>query len=216
MKVNFAGAMPHVSKTQRNGGREIKKLLITGFEPFGGELINPSWEVVDRLPSEIKGYKLIKLRLPVTFGEAAKIAIKEAEEKRPDVIISIGQAGGRAAITPELVGINLRHAEIPDNGGHQPQDEPIINGGAAALFSTLPVRKMTEAIKASGLPSRVSYSAGAYVCNDLLYTLLSYFEGSKTRVGFIHIPYCPEQNKEPCMEVGKIVQGLMAAIEHMD
>lgn len=194
----------------------MKKLLITGFEPFGGETINPSWEAVNSLPEEINGYKLTKLKLPVTFGQAAEMAIKAAEELHPDVILCIGQAGGREAITPELVGINLRHADIPDNIGQMPKDESIIKGGAAARFSTLPVRRMAEAIKNSGLPARVSYSAGAYVCNDLLYTLLSHFEGSKTRVGFIHIPYAPEQGKEPSLEISKATKGLIIAIENMD
>ena len=194
----------------------MKKLLITGFEPFGGEEINPSWEAVKALPSEINGYKLIKLCLPVVFGEVAEMVIKEAEKEKPDVILSIGQAGGRAAITPELVAINLRHAKIPDNEGNQPKDEPIIQGGEAAYLSTLPVRKIAEANNASGVPSTLSYSAGAYVCNDLLYTLLSHFKESKTKVAFIHIPYCKEQEKEPSMNLTSIVKGLEIAIRNID
>ncbi len=194
----------------------MKQLLITGFEPFGGESINPSWEAVCRLPSEINGYLLTKLCIPVVFSEAAKCVIRTAQEISPDVILCIGQAGGRNAITPELVGINLRHASIPDNEGYQPQDQPIVTDGATAYFSTLPVRKMVEAVSACGVPAKVSYSAGAYVCNDVLYTLLRRFEDSKTRVGFIHIPYCTEQNKQPAMELGDIVKGLTLAIEHMD
>jgi pyroglutamyl-peptidase len=194
----------------------MKKLLITGFEPFGGETMNPSWEAVNSLPKETGGYEIIKLKLPVAFGRAGEMAIDAAKELHPDVILCIGQAGGREVITPELVGINLRHADIPDNAGRMPKDEPVIEGGAAAHFSTLPVRRMAEAIKDSGLPARVSYSAGAYVCNDLLYTLLSHFDGSKTRVGFIHIPYAPEQGKEPSLEISKATKGLIIAIENMD
>lgn len=194
----------------------MKKLLITGFEPFGGETMNPSWEAVSSLPEEINEYKITKLKLPVTFGQAAEVAIKAAEELRPDVILCIGQAGGREAITPELMGINLRHADIPDNIGQTPKDEPIIEGGTIARFSTVSVRRMTEAIRNYGLPARVSYSAGVYVCNDLLYTLLSYFDGSETRVGFIHIPYAPEQGKEPALEISKAAKGLIVAIENMD
>ena len=194
----------------------MKKLLITGFQPFGGESINPSWEAVSRLPSEINGYFLTKLLIPVVFGEAAAAIIAKAEEIRPDVILSVGQAGGRCDITPELVGINLRHASIPDNSGFQPKDESIEKGGETAYFSTLPVRKMADAINAVGIKSAVSYSAGAYVCNDVLYTLLSRFAGSKTRVGFIHIPYSFEQNKEPSMDIGDIIKGLTAAIENID
>ena len=194
----------------------MKKLLITGFEPFGGEEINPSWEAVRRLPDEIGEYALTKMRIPVVFGEAAELVTIEAERLRPDAILCIGQAGGRGAITPELVGINLRHATIPDNKGNQPKDEPIIKDGKAAYFSTLPMRKMAEAISSVGVASTVSYSAGAYVCNDLLYTLLSRFDGTKTKVGFIHIPYCTEQNKEPSMELSAIIKGICTATENMD
>ena len=194
----------------------MKKLLITGFEPFGGEEINPSWEAVSLLPGRINEYEITKLLIPVVFGVAADRVIEAASEICPDIIISVGQAGGRDAITPELLGINLRHASIPDNEGNQPKDEPIMAGGENAYFSTLPVRKMAEAVNASGIPSRVSYSAGAYVCNDLYYTLLSRFEGGGTRVGFIHIPYSVEQNKEPSMELDTIVRALIIAIESID
>ena len=194
----------------------MKKLLITGFEPFGGESINPSWEAVRRLPSEIGGYTLTKLLLPVVFGAAAEKAIKEATALQPNVVLCIGQAGGRNAITPEMIGINLRHASIPDNDGQQPLDEPILPQGDCAFFSTLPVRSISEKIQAEGIPSRVSYSAGAYVCNDLLYTLLAHFHGSETKVGFLHIPYSTEQNKEPSMDLNNIVKGLTIAIEALD
>ena len=194
----------------------MKKLLITGFEPFGGEEINPSWEAVKCLPPEINGYSLTKLLIPVVFGEAAEAVIKAADEICPDVVLCIGQAGGRNAITPELVGINLRHASIPDNNGCQPKDEPIAPCGDDACFSTLPVRRIAEAVNASGVPSRVSYSAGAYVCNDVLYSLLFHYKKSETRVGFIHIPYSNEQNKEPSMDMKNIIKGLIAAIENID
>lgn len=194
----------------------MKKLLITGFEPFGGEKINPSWEAVSRLADEINGYLLIKLLIPVLFGEAAEKIIKSAEKNLPDAILCIGQAGGRNAITPELVAINLRHAPIPDNNGYQPKDEKIINGGDSAYFSTLPVRKIAEKINAAAIPSHLSYSAGAYVCNDVLYTLLSRFENSRTKIGFIHIPYSAEQNKEPSMDINEIIKALTIAIENID
>ena len=193
----------------------MRKLLITGFEPFGGEEINPSWQAVLELPERVNDYTLTKLCLPVVFGEAAEKVLQSAAELSPDVIVCIGQAGGRAAITPELVGINLRHASIPDNNGNQPQDEPISQEGAAAYFSTLPVRKISTAIQDAGVASAVSYSAGAYVCNDLLYTLLSRFDGTKTQVGFIHVPYCNEQNKSPSMPLQDLVKGLIAAIKAM-
>ena len=193
----------------------MKKLLITGFEPFGGESINPAWEAVSLLPDKIGDFELIKLCIPVVFKVAAEKVINIATSISPDAILCIGQAGGRNAITPELVGLNLRHAPIPDNNGNQPIDEPIIANGANALFSTLPVRKIAQAIQKAGLPSQVSYSAGAYVCNEVLYTLLSHFEHSETKVGFIHIPYCTEQNKQPSMPLNDAIQGLKVAIENL-
>ena len=191
----------------------MKKLLITGFESFGGEELNPSWEAVCRLPDIIGDYALTKLRIPVVFGESANVILQKANELLPDVILCIGQAGGRNAITPEKVGINLRHASIPDNKGKQPQDESIIPNGATAYFSTLPIREMANAIQNLGIPSQVSYSAGTYVCNEVLYSLLAHFENTTTRVGFIHIPYCSEQNKTPSMPLDDICKGLTVAIE---
>ena len=194
----------------------MKNLLITGVEPFGGESINPSWEAVSRLPENIGEYKITKLLIPVVFGETAKYILEVANNLSPDVIISVGQAGGRNAITPEMVAINLRHASIPDNKGNQPQDTAIVQDGPTAYFTTLPVRKMSDAIKAQGIPSNVSYSAGAYVCNDVLYTLLDHFQNKNRRVGFIHIPYSKEQNKEPSMILDDIIKGLTIAIENID
>ena len=194
----------------------MKKLLITAFEPFGGEKINPSWEAVVRLPDTLHGYELTKLCLPVVFGEAAELAIGKAEELGADVLLFVGQAGGRRAITPELVAINLRYASIPDNKGNQPTDEPIIDGDSTAYFSTLPVRKMAEAIQSSGIPSAVSYSAGAYVCNEVLYRALSHFSKVPTRVGFIHVPYSEEQGKEPALSLTDMTSVLATAIRHLD
>lgn len=194
----------------------MKRLLITGFEPFGGEIINPSWEVVKSLPCAIGDYELTKLLLPVVFGLAAEKVLEASEEICPDVIVCIGQAGGRGEVTPELVGINLRHASISDNAGNKPQDEPIIEGGQAAYFSTIPVRKISEAISAEGVPSKVSYSAGAYVCNDLLYTLLNHYDGTSTRVGFIHIPYATEQEKTPSMSLSDMKKAIIKAVEAID
>ena len=194
----------------------MKKLLITGFEPFGGEDVNPSMEAVMRLPSQINGYSLTRIILPVVFGKAAETVISAADELHPDVILCIGQAGGRAAITPELVGINLRNASIPDHEHNKPSDEPVIAGGETAYFSTLPVRRIAQAIKDSGIPSNVSYSAGAYVCNDLLYALLAHFNGTDTRVGFINVPYSADQKKEPSMDINEIIRGLKIAIESLD
>ena len=191
----------------------MKRMLITGFEPFGGEQMNPSWEAVSLLPNSVGDYQLTKICVPVEFENAVNMVMETAKTVCPDVILCIGQAGGRCAITPELVGINLRHAEMPDNRGYQPKDEQIIPNGATAFFSTLPVRNIATAIQNAGIKSQVSYSAGAYVCNEVLYALLANFQDSDTKVGFIHIPYCPEQNKTPAMELSDAVKGLKIAIE---
>lgn len=191
----------------------MKKLLITGFEPFGGETVNPSWDAVSRLPDEIGEYLLTKLQIPVIFGISAQKVIDAARELRPDVILCIGQAGGRDAITPEMVGINLRYARFPDNNGNEPRDEKISENGETAYFTTVPARKMADRISHIGIPATVSYSAGAYVCNDVLYTLLAHFDGTDTKVGFIHVPYSEEQKKEPSMALCDIIAAITAAIE---
>lgn len=194
----------------------MKKLLITGFEPFGKESVNPSWDAVNLLPSKVGEYALTKLCIPVIFGVGAERVLSLANELSPDVIMCVGQAGGRAFITPETVGINLRHADIPDNSGYRPIDEPIVKGGVDAHFSTIPVRKIAEALNSASIPSQVSYSAGTYVCNDLLYTLLSEYKNTDVKVGFIHVPYSKEQGKEPSMDILDIVKGLILAIQNLD
>ena len=176
------------SKRERRTNMEPKKLLVTGFMPFGGEARNPSWEAVNALPDRIGDRTLFKLLLPVEFGSAARLAIETAETCHADAILSVGLAAGRTAITPELVGVNVRDASIPDNAGRQFCGEPIRLDGPAAYFSTLPVRAMTKAIADAGVPAKLSYSAGAYVCNDLLYTLLDHFSGTETRAAFVHVP----------------------------
>lgn len=193
----------------------MKKLLISGFDPFGGEKINPSFEAVKLLPDTIGEYELTKIELPTVFGRAAEIMTSKIEELRPDAVICVGQAGGRSGITPEVIGINLREAKIADNAGNMPQNAPVREGAPDGIFSTLPVRKMVEAIKAIGLPAALSYSAGAFVCNDLLYSLLHEFKNTDIKIGFIHVPFLPEQAKEgvPSMTLSEIVRGLSAAIE---
>ena len=188
-----------------------KKLLITGFEPFGGERVNPSWEAVRLLPDTIGDVTLDKLLVPTVFGLAAQTVLSRAEETRPDAILCVGQAGGRAAVTPEVVAINLREASIPDNAGHQPAGEPVVHGGPAAYFATLPVREMVAAIRQAELPGRLSYSAGAFVCNDLMYSVLHRYDGTAVQAGFVHVPFLPQQG-EPSLSLEDIVRALTAAI----
>lgn len=191
---------------------EEKKLLITGFEPFGGQAVNPSWEAVALLPDRIGPWLLTKLRIPVEYGNAARLILEKAGDLAPDAIISVGQAGGRSAVTPEVIGINLREAAAPDNAGRLCRGEPIDPQGPDGIFSTLPVREMVKAMEEKGIPAKLSYSAGAYVCNDVLYSLLLRFRGSGVRAGFIHVPFIPGQG-EPNMALGDIAAALTSAIE---
>lgn len=195
----------------------VKKLLITGFDPFGGETVNPSWEAVQLLPETVSGWQLHKLEVPTVFGKAAEVVLAAAEEIAPDAILCVGQAGGRSAVTPEVVAINLREARIADNEGVQPQNEPVVPHGPAAYFATVPVREMVSAINAAGITAALSYSAGAFVCNDLLYALLHRYDGTAVRVGFIHVPFLPQQAKEgqPSMALEAIAAALRIAIEVM-
>ena len=189
----------------------MKKLLITGFDPFGGETINPSWEAVKLLPEFVGEYEVHKMEIPTVVALAAKIVLKKAEEVHPDVILCIGQAGGRSAVTPERIGINIRSARIPDNAGNQPVEQTIVPDGPDGIFSTVPVAKMAQAIQDAGLLGAVSNTAGAFVCNDTLYLLLYHYAGTDVRVGFIHVPYLPQQGI-PNMPLEQIVQALTAAI----
>ena len=193
----------------------MKKLLITGFDPFGGASINPSWEAVKLLPDQIGDWRLTKLEIPTVYGLAAQVVLDAAKELNPDAILCIGQAGGRDAVTPETYGVNLRHARISDNAGNKPLAMPIVQGASASYLATVPLHDMGRAVHAQGIECRASYSAGRFVCNDLLYTLLHHYHGTNTKVGFIHIPYLPEQaeNGEPSMRLMDVVKALEATIK---
>lgn len=193
----------------------MKRLLITGFEPFGGETINPAWESVKALPDTLGNYTLYKREIPVLFGGAPGRVLEAAAEISPDGILCIGQAGGREAVTPERIAVNIRDAGIPDNGGMRPEGQRILEAGDAAYFATVPVEAMADAIRRAGLPGRVSNSAGTFVCNDTLYTLLHHFQGSAVRVGFIHVPYLPEQGS-PSLTLADTIKALEAAILALD
>lgn len=196
----------------------MKHLLITGFDPFGGESVNPAWEAVRRLPDTVGDYRLTRIQIPTRFALAAETVLAAAEADNPDVILCVGQAGGRSAVTPERIAINLNDARIPDNGGYQPTEQPIDPDGPDGIFATVPVSAMARAIRDAGISGQVSLSAGAFVCNDTLYRLLRHYEGTDTRVGFIHVPFLPEQAKEgiPSMTLDQIIAGLTAAIGALD
>lgn len=189
----------------------MKTLLITGFDPFGGQHVNPSWEAVQQLPDRIGEYVLCKLEIPTVFGVAAQTVLDAAARCHPDVILCIGQAAGRSDVTPERIAVNIRDARIADNAGNQPDGIPIIENSPAAYLSTLPVKDMAKAIRDAQIPACVSNSAGTFVCNDTLYTLLHHFHGSATRVGFLHVPNLPDQGT-PSLPLDAVVTALTAAI----
>ena len=194
------------------------KILVTGFDPFGGEKVNPALEAVKSLPSVIHGEEIRWVEIPTVFYQSAEVLEAEIDRYQPDVVLCIGQAGGRASLTPERVAINQDDARIPDNQGNQPIDTPIRLDGEAAYFSTLPIKAMVQAIKEEELPASVSNSAGTFVCNHLMYQAL-YLADKKfpnMRAGFMHIPYMTEQviNKPntASMNLADIVKGIEAAI----
>ena len=194
------------------------KILVTGFDPFGGEKVNPALEAVKLLSSEINGAELHWVEIPTVFYKSAEVLEAEINRYHPDVVLCIGQAGGRASLTPERVAINQDDARIPDNQGNQPIDTPIRLDGEAAYFSTLPIKAMVQAIKEVGLPATVSNTAGTFVCNHLMYQAL-YLADKKfphMRAGFMHIPYMIEQviNKPntASMNLADIVKGVEATI----
>lgn len=193
----------------------MKHLLITGFDPFGGETVNPAWEAVSRLPDVIGNCRLTKLQIPTIFRTAAETVLTAAERSHPDVILCVGQAGGRAQVTPERIAINLMDAKKPDNAGNLPTEQPVLPGGPDGIFSTVPVGAMADAICGAGLPGKISNTAGTFVCNDTLYRLLYRYAGTAVRVGFIHVPWLPEQARDggPSMPLEDIIRALTAAIE---
>lgn len=195
------------------------KILITGFDPFGGESVNPALEAVKAMKDEIAGAQIVKLEIPTVFNKSIAKVREAMDREKPDVVLSIGQAGGRFAICPERVAINISDGRIADNEGNQPIDVPIFADGAPAYFSTLPVKAMVEAIKAKGIPAELSNTAGTYVCNHVMYGVLYHinkdFPG--VRGGFIHVPFIPQQvvakKNTPAMALADITAALEAAVE---
>lgn len=194
------------------------KILLTGFDPFGGEPVNPALEAVKLVKIEDPDLEVVKLEVPTVFGDSIAAVTEAMARHKPDAVVCVGQAGGRFAVTPERVAINISDARIPDNRGNQPLDAPIVPDGPAAYFSTLPVKAMVAAIREAGIPASLSNSAGVYVCNHLMYGVLhaaARFPGM--RAGFIHVPYIPEQvarkgGNLPSMALETIARALEAAL----
>jgi len=194
------------------------RVLVTGFEPFGGEKINPSWEAVKGLPEEIEGAEIVKRQLPVSFKKVREMLPALIDDVKPDIVILTGQAGGRANITVERVAINVMDARMEDNEGYKPEDEPIFENAPAAYFATIPIKRIVKALRENRIPAMVSNTAGTYVCNTAMYTALHYISsnGLKAKAGFIHVPYIPEQvleKPQPSMSLEMIRKAIEIAIK---
>jgi pyroglutamyl-peptidase len=197
----------------------MKTVLMTAFEPFGGESINPSWEAVRALEGKQIGDAIVVTRqLPVVFSEVLDVLYRALEEVKPDAIISVGQAGGRSDISVERIGINVDDARIADNAGQQPVDESIAPDGPAAYFSRLPIKAIVAALQEAGIPASVSQTAGTFTCNHVMYGLLHWLhsQDNPARGGFIHIPYLPQQAAQhpgaPSMALVNVIQALEIAV----
>jgi pyroglutamyl-peptidase len=202
---------------------KMKTVLLTGFDPFDGAAINPSWEAVRQLDGWSGAHSGISFRvvareLPCVFGRAAEALRGFVDEFRPDVVIAVGQAGGRPEISIERIAINVDDARIVDNAGQQPVDLPIVADGPAAYFTTLPIKAMAAAIRERGIRAGVSQTAGTFVCNHVFYALMHEVRALPVKAGFIHVPFLPEQaaawpEPTPAMALEEIVAGLRVAVE---
>ncbi len=195
------------------------RILLTGFEPFGQETVNPSWEAVSAFPETVYGAEIVKVRLPVSFKGATVMLEDAIKLYTPDVVLSVGQSGGRFDINIERVALNMADSTKPDNDGYQPIDIPIRQEAPEAYFSNLPLKQMKEAVCARGVPAVISNSAGLYVCNSVFYTAMHLVHSKypDMRAGFIHIPYLPCQtvskSKQPSMSSDTVIQALEAIIQ---
>jgi pyroglutamyl-peptidase len=195
-----------------------KTVLLTGFEPFNGAAINPAWEAVRALERwRGDGFAVEVIQLPCVFGLSNKVLADAVARLRPDIVIAVGQAGGRPELSVERVAINVDDASICDNRQQQPVDAPIAGDGPAAYFSTLPIKAIVREMRERGLVAGVSQTAGTFVCNHVFYGLMHLVRGLPVRAGFIHVPYLPLQAAAipgaPWMVLDDIVEGLRVAVE---
>ncbi|MGW2330970.1 pyroglutamyl-peptidase I [Streptomyces sp. NPDC001700] len=194
----------------------MTRILLTGFEPFGGSAVNPSWQAVSLVAADPPpGLTVTAARLSCVFGTALDELRAAVEQSDPEVVVCVGEAGGRPDITVERVAINVNDARIPDNAGRQPVDGPVVEGGPAAYFATLPVKACAAAVRAAGIPASVSQTAGTFVCNHVFYGLahLIATERPALRGGFVHVPYLPEQvvdRAEPSLPAATVAEALRA------
>jgi pyroglutamyl-peptidase len=197
--------------------RPEPRILLTGFEPFGGESVNPSWQIARALDGEtVAGARVHALCLPTAFGAALDALRAGLARHGPTLVLALGQAGGRTELSIERVAINVDDARIPDNAGAQPVDTPIVPDGPAAYFSTLPIKAIVAALRAQGVPAAVSQTAGTFVCNHVFYGLQHALAGTAVRSGFVHVPYLPAQVHErpgtPCLPLGTMIEGVRIAL----
>lgn len=194
-----------------------RPLLLTGFEPFDGEPVNASWQVAQAVHGRrIGGARVVAVRLPCAFGAALTHLHAALAKHQPQLVLALGQAGGRSELSLERVAINLDDARIADNAGQQPIDEAVVPGAAAAYFSTLPIKAIVAALRAAGVPAAVSASAGSYVCNHVFFGLQHALAGSRVRSGFMHLPLLPEQAArapgQPSLALATMVEGVSLAL----
>ncbi|AIU69336.1 pyrrolidone-carboxylate peptidase [Thermococcus eurythermalis] len=194
------------------------KVLVTGFEPFGGESINPSWEAVKALPDELNGATLLKVQLPVSFKGVREILPRLITKEKPDIVLMAGQAGGRPNVTVERVAINVMDSTMPDNDGFAPEDEPVFEGAPDAYFATIPIKAIVKALRDAGIPAGVSNTAGTYVCNTAMFTALHTIavSGMEAKAGFIHVPFNHAQaldKPRPSMAQETINRAIRLALE---
>lgn len=196
------------------------KILVTGFDAFGGEAMNPAFEAVRRLPDVILGAQIIKLEIPTSFHRSAQVVQEAIETDRPDAVLHVGQAGGRHFVTVEQVAINLMEATLPDNDGDAPIGQPVVVGGDTAFFTTLPIKAMVFRMGEGGILADISYTAGTYVCNSIMYhsLYLQKLQYPTMRAGFIHVPFADEQITEeregmPSLPIDEMARALELAIE---
>jgi len=196
-----------------------KTVLLTGFEPFNGADVNPSWEAVRALDGwSGPGFQVAARELPCVFGRANLALFDAIDALQPDIVIAVGQAGGRNEISVERIAINVDDASIADNAGQQPVDATIVDGGPAAYFGTLPIKAIVQSLRLRGFPAGVSQTAGTFVCNHVFYGLMHHAQGRALKGGFIHVPFLPEQaagrpDAAPSMALGDIIDCLRIAVE---
>ena len=198
----------------------MRKLLITGFDPFAHYQINPSWKVVQALPEQLGDFEITKLLLPNIFGLAGRMLLDKATELRPNVILLTGMDSGSVHVHVDTVAVNLRDALVEDNLGHKPWNEPVIVGGPVAYMSTIPAHEIVQQLQKEHCPVHLGYTTGGYVCNDIFYLACHQYAGTATKIGFVHVPLLPEMVWDeslalPLDESRKLLERIILALAEL-